>query len=56
MKITYNKSLMCNLRVCLKSAVTYCNFYNQRSKMNGFRMMNTNCPIVNFTICIELFG
>jgi len=26
--------------------VTYCNFYNQRSQMNGFRIINTNCPVV----------
>jgi len=30
MEIIYNKSLMCNLRVYPKSAVTYCNFYNRR--------------------------
>jgi len=55
MKTIYNTSLMCNLGVYPKSAVTYCNFYNQRSQMNGSRIMNTN-PIVNFTTCIELFG
>ncbi len=32
MEIIYNTSLMCNLRVYSKSAMTYCKFYNRQIK------------------------
>ena len=56
MEVIYNTSLMCNLRVYLKSAVTYCNFYNRQIINERIPDNKHSCLIVNFTTFIELFG